>query len=154
MSKATNTKLMDTEPGGENTQQLVTCRYESQDTFTKSPKKSTGQFGATEPAEDNEADVHRASQKAARGEKTAENIRFGEAISEHGFGGETLGNTGSAKSNLAGKGGEGVIGKDSAGGRTRRSQGSCGEGMDSEERVRLERARREMGYGEGSGVGG
>ncbi|KAG4418026.1 hypothetical protein IFR04_008846 [Cadophora malorum] len=147
MSKATNTKLMDTEPGGENTQ------YESQDTFTKSPKKSTGQFGATEPTEDNEADVHRASQKATRGEKTAENIRFGEAISEHGFGGETLGNTGSAKSNLAGKDGEGDVSA-GAGGRTRRSQGSFGEGMDSEERVRLERARRDMGYGEGSGVGG
>ncbi|KAH7407417.1 hypothetical protein BKA64DRAFT_721232 [Cadophora sp. MPI-SDFR-AT-0126] len=141
MSKATNTKLMDTEPGGENTQ------YESQDTFTKSPKKSTGQLGATAPTEDNEADVHRASQKSARGEKTAENIRFGEAISEHGFGGETLGNTGEAKSSLPGKG-------EGTGGRTRRSQGSFGEGMDSEERVRLERARREMGYGEGSGVGG
>lgn len=111
---------------------------------------------ATEPTEDNEADVHRASQKAARGEKTAENIRFGEAISEHGFGGETLGNTGSAKSNLAGKEGEGagVSAGAGAGGRTRRSQGSFGEGMDSEERVRLERTRREMGYGEGSGVGG
>ncbi|KAK0100888.1 hypothetical protein ONS95_007332 [Cadophora gregata] len=144
MSKATNTKLMDTEPGGENTQ------YESQDTFTKSPKKSTGQFGATAETEDNEADVHRASQKAARGEKTAENVRFGEAISEHGFGGETVGNTGRANNSS----GMSTGGKEGASGRTRRSQGSFGEGMDSEERVRLERARREMGYEEGSGVGG
>ncbi len=32
-----------------------------------------------------------------RGEQTAENIRYGEAISEHGFGGETLGNSGEAE---------------------------------------------------------
>ena len=57
---------------------------------------------------------------------------------------------------MAGKDGEGagVSAGAEAGGRTRRSQGSFGEGMDSEERVRLERTRREMGYGEGSGVGG
>ncbi|KAH6722027.1 hypothetical protein BKA61DRAFT_538811, partial [Leptodontidium sp. MPI-SDFR-AT-0119] len=119
MSKATITKLMDTEPGGENTQ------YESEDTFVKHPKKSTGQFGATQPEEDTEADVHRAAQKQERGEKTAENVRYGEAISEHGFGGETVGNSGKA---------------DDA-------------GQTSSERIRLERARGEMGYGEGSGVG-
>lgn len=54
---------------------------------------------------------------------------------------------------MAGKDGEGDVSA-GAGGRTRRSQGSFGEGMDSEERVRLERARGDMGYGEGSGVGG
>ncbi|KAG4435364.1 hypothetical protein IFR05_009150 [Cadophora sp. M221] len=117
MSKETNTKLMDTEPGGENTQ------YESQDTFIKNPMKSTGQFGE----EDTEADVPRSAQKQERGDKTAENVRYGEAISEHGFGGETVGNSGKA---------------DDAG------------QTSSEERVRLERARREMGYGEGSRVGG
>ena len=35
-------------------------------------------------------------EKGERGEKTAENIRYGEAISEHGFGGETTGNSGVA----------------------------------------------------------
>ncbi|KAH7356977.1 hypothetical protein BKA65DRAFT_495894 [Rhexocercosporidium sp. MPI-PUGE-AT-0058] len=125
MSKATNTKLMDTEPGGENTQ------YESQDTFVRPPKKSTGQFGATQPSEDTEADVHRAAQQQERGEKTAENVRYGEAISEHGLGGETVGNSGKADDVSAGNG-----------------------GTSSEERVKQERARREMGYGEGSGVGG
>jgi hypothetical protein len=33
-------------------------------------------------------------EKAERGEKTAENVRYGEAIREHGFGGETVGNSG------------------------------------------------------------
>ncbi|KAK2627544.1 hypothetical protein QTJ16_003510 [Diplocarpon rosae] len=89
MSKATNTKLMDTEPGGENTQ------YESQNTFTQPPKKSTGQFG-TDSNETTEAEVQQATEKRERGEKTAEKIRYGEAISEHGFGGETVGNSGEA----------------------------------------------------------
>ena len=34
--------------------------------------------------------------KAARGEQTAENIRYGQAISEQGFGGTTVGNSGAA----------------------------------------------------------
>lgn len=37
-----------------------------------------------------------AKQKAERGEKTAENIRYGQAISESGVGGFTSGNSGSA----------------------------------------------------------
>ncbi|TVY22901.1 hypothetical protein LHYA1_G008112 [Lachnellula hyalina] len=85
MSQATNTKLMDTEPGGENTQ------YESVNTFTKPHAKAKGQFGDSNP---NEADQQAAKEKKDRGEKTAENVRYGEAISEHGFGGETVGNEG------------------------------------------------------------
>ncbi|TVY57328.1 hypothetical protein LCER1_G001769 [Lachnellula cervina] len=85
MSQATNTKLMDTEPGGENTQ------YESANTFTKPHAKSEGQFGDSNP---NEADQQAQKQKRERGEKTAENVRYGEAISEHGFGGETGGEWG------------------------------------------------------------
>jgi hypothetical protein len=44
----------------------------------------------------NEAKLQLDQQKQERGEQTAENIRYGEAISEHGFGGETIGNTGEA----------------------------------------------------------
>jgi len=76
---------MDTEPGGENTQ------YESVNTFTKPHAKAEGQFGDSNP---NEADQQAAKEKKERGEKTAENVRYGEAISEHGFGGETVGNDG------------------------------------------------------------
>jgi len=35
-------------------------------------------------------------EKRARGEKTAENVRFGQAVSESGFGGRTVGNSGTA----------------------------------------------------------
>jgi len=69
-------------------------------------------------------------EKNERGEKTAENIRYGEAISEHGFGGETTGNSGQA------------------------NQGT-GYGFtelrdNSEDAVKT---REEQGYGPGSGVG-
>ncbi|KAF5872865.1 uncharacterized protein Bfra_008141 [Botrytis fragariae] len=83
MTEATHTKLMDTERGGENTQ------YESQNIFTQSPAKDQGTFGdSTGPSE---ATLQKAAEHKARGERTAENIRYGEAISEHGFGGETVG---------------------------------------------------------------
>ena len=35
-----------------------------------------------------------AQQQKERGEQTAENVRYGEALSEHGFGGETTTNSG------------------------------------------------------------
>jgi hypothetical protein len=43
----------------------------------------------------NEASKQAQADKTAREEKTAENVRFGESISEHGFGGKTAGNSGS-----------------------------------------------------------
>jgi hypothetical protein len=170
MSDATNTRLMDTSPGGENTQFVppptplnpllkllplspytniyLNTRYESTATFTKPHAKSSGQFGGTfsfssslkshsilnqtslatkliitcnSDSNTTEASQQAQDQKKERGEKTAENIRFGESISEHGFGGETVGNT-----------------------------GAPGLGSESEG----EQTRREQGYGGGSGVGG
>jgi len=106
MSEATNTKLMDTEPGGENSQ------YESTATFTKPHSKSEGQFGDSTPTEASQVSQ---KEKAERGEKTAENVRYGEAISEHGFGGETVGN----------EGGVGV-GEGKTTGQVRRAQGYGG----------------------------
>ena len=41
-------------------------------------------------------DSQLSQEKNERGEKTAENIRYGESLSEHGFGGETTGKSGSA----------------------------------------------------------
>ena len=78
----------------------------------------------------NEAKQEANQHERERGEHTAENIRYGEAISEHGFGGETLGNTGEANQ------GAGVGGKaeDANGGQLRST-------------------RREQGYSGGSGVG-
>ncbi|KAE9375739.1 hypothetical protein N431DRAFT_437245 [Stipitochalara longipes BDJ] len=124
MTEAKNTGMMDTEPGGENTQ------YESANTFTKPHAKSQGQFSDPNP---NEAKQQLEQQKRERGEQTAENIRYGETISEHGFGGETVGNSGEANQG-AGFGREVEDGDGNA----------DGNGQ----------MRREQGYGGGSEVGG
>lgn len=72
-----------------------------------------------------EAKQEASQHERERGEQTAENIRYGEAISEHGFGGETLGNSGETNNQGAG---------DADGGELRST-------------------RREQGYSGGSGVG-
>jgi hypothetical protein len=105
---------MDTEIGGEQTQYAITSqpterrnplankktntrpsRYESEHTDTVPHKKSGGQLGQAETSVDVQPEAA-AKQKAERGEKTAENIRYGQAISESGVGGFTTGSEGSA----------------------------------------------------------
>lgn len=71
-----------------------------------------------------EATTQAEEKKAERGERTAENIRFGESISEHGFGGETVGNS-----------------------------GGVSDGERSKDEEEGESVRKAMGYGGGSGVG-
>jgi len=68
------------------------------------------------------------NEKKQREEQIAENIRYGKAISEHGFGGETTGNLGGANQ-------EAGFGKRTG---------------DGEEEGKMRRAQ---GYGGGSGVG-
>ena len=46
--------------------------------------------------ETTEADVQAAQQKKQRGERTAENIRYGQNLSQHGYGGETTANNGTS----------------------------------------------------------
>lgn len=61
-------------------------------------KKSTGQLGnaadntTTDPSKTSEG----AQQQAERGEKTAENIRYGQTVSEGGMGGMTNASSGEA----------------------------------------------------------
>ncbi|KAG0646266.1 hypothetical protein D0Z07_8260 [Hyphodiscus hymeniophilus] len=123
MSKSSE-NLMDIEAGGEQTQ------YEGSSTFVKPHAKESGQFNDSTTAESTEAWQSEAREKKERGEKTAENVRYGEAISEHGFGGETVGNSGSANQG-SGYGGTEKDGEGDGNGQT----------------------RREQGYGGGSGVG-
>lgn len=73
------------------------------------------------------ADEQASAEKTERGERTAENVRYGEAISEHGFGGETTNDVGKA------------------------TQGDYGEIEDQS--IQGQQSRREQGYGGGSGVG-
>lgn len=62
-------------------------------------------------------------EKEERGEKAAANVRYGETISEHGFGGDTVRNSGSAEQGV-GFGGTEDEGRE--GGQTRREQGYGG----------------------------
>lgn len=87
-SDMSSNKLMETERGGESTQ------YESIHTVTKPHSKQSGQLGdATDHTEmaDEASNVD-----AERGEKTAENVRYGQNISESGMGGMTTTTTGTA----------------------------------------------------------
>jgi hypothetical protein len=82
----------------------------------------------------NEAKQEANQHERERGEQTAENIRYREAISEHGFGGETLGNSGEA--NQAAGVGFGI-----------------GEEAGDTDGGELRSTRREQGYSGGSAVG-
>ncbi|MCJ1313294.1 hypothetical protein MMC25_006971 [Agyrium rufum] len=78
--------MMDTEPGGENTQ------YESIATHNQPHAKDAGQLGdRSAPTEAAELAAH---EKTERGQATAENIRYGQTISEQGFGGQTTSSNG------------------------------------------------------------
>ncbi|CAO1604579.1 hypothetical protein XANCAGTX0491_008125 [Xanthoria calcicola] len=114
--------LMDTEPGGEGDQ------YESIQTVTNPHSKQGGQMG--EPETQTDAVQEQQDQdRAARGARTAENVRYGQTISEGGMGGKTTEAGGTA--NQGGYGSiDGQAGQDSA-----------------------EETRQEQGYGPGSGVG-
>ncbi|TKA81102.1 hypothetical protein B0A49_00397 [Cryomyces minteri] len=84
--------LMDTEAGGEGTQ------YESIQTVTEPHKKSSGQLGGAEPhtaAPPSDASVPTEGGAGnARGDRTAENIRYGQNTSESGMGGMTTTSSG------------------------------------------------------------
>jgi hypothetical protein len=73
----------------------VSCRYESEHNDVIPQKKSGGQMGEPQTAVDVQPEAA-AKAKAERGEKTAENIRYGQSISETGAGGFTTTSSGSA----------------------------------------------------------
>ncbi|KAF6237878.1 hypothetical protein HO173_004079 [Letharia columbiana] len=114
--------LMDTEAGGEGSQ------YESIQTVTEPHSKQGGQMGEEETQPD-AVTSQQEQQKAERGAKTAENVRYGQTISEGGMGGKTTEAGGSANQD-----GFGPLG----------AQGGT---EDAEE------SRRDQGYGPGSGIG-
>lgn len=96
--------------------------------LTPDTDSSSSSLGPTE------ASTAAAEAHAARGEKTAENIRYGESLSEHGFGGETTGNDGTANDGAYGR-------QEAIGGERRGKEEATG-------------SREASGYGRGSGVGG
>lgn len=67
---------MKTEIGGEQTQ------YESITSTAPPHSKSGGQLGSVETTENPEETEEGKAEKAAKGKKTAENMRYGQGISE------------------------------------------------------------------------
>ncbi|KAF2498119.1 hypothetical protein BU16DRAFT_456633 [Lophium mytilinum] len=138
-------KLMDTEPGGENTQ------YESINEFTKAPKKESGQLGGMQPSQilpilyrstlcppsqyptdtSTPAATEDKNEANSVGITPADKIRYGQALQEGGMGGKTEGGLESNTSTSDG------LGREEEG----EQSGNGG-------------ARAAQGYGEGSGVGG
>jgi hypothetical protein len=118
-------------------------RYESLNTFNAPPAREEGQFSGKWPlvfalwvcfngeadSADTEATQQAQQEMLARGGRTAENIRYSEAISEHGFGGETKNIAGSAE------------------------QEGYGRAEALEETSDPAQTRREQGYGKGPEVG-
>jgi len=118
---------METTPGGENTP------YESTNTFTKPHSKQGGQL--SDPSTDIPADAP-SGPTAERAAKTAENIRYGQAMSEQGMGGKTAPSANSGEGNVDGGFG-GTVSQEGAGAvdaaDERRAQGYGGEkDMDRE----------------------
>jgi len=111
---------MDTVPGGE------TPQYESIKTVTKPTERQEGQLG-----DESAASAERSEDllKAEKGENTAENVRYGQNVSESGQGGMTTGMGGSA--NQDGNGGT--------------------KAQDGDEK--LVNARREQGHGPMPNIG-
>lgn len=85
-----SSSLMSTEPGGEQSQ------YEAAATENQPHKKSGGQMGQASSTEKPSRTDEAAQAREQRGEQTAENIRYGQTISEGGMGGMTEGMKGSA----------------------------------------------------------
>lgn len=82
---------MSTAPGGEEQNQ-----YESAITENVPSSKSGGQLGQAATTENPSKTADAAQQQSERGEKTAENIRYGQTISEGGMGGMTSTQSGGA----------------------------------------------------------
>jgi len=108
---------MDTEPGGESNQ------YESIRTVTEPAEKQSGQLGGGLPNTSEDT----SGVSADRGQQTADNMRYGQNVSESGMGGMTTTSSGDAQ------------------------QGGYGgaEAQDTE----LKNTRREQGMGPGNDVG-
>ncbi|CAK4031645.1 Hypothetical predicted protein [Lecanosticta acicola] len=118
-----SSNLMDTEKGGEQTQ------YEATHVDQVPHKKSGGQLGDSETTTDPGNTDGAAEARSARGQKTAENIRYGQAISEGGMSGFTTGQAGSA------------------------TQGGYGRKADEAESGDAAQSRRAAGYGDEQGHG-
>ncbi|OBT96878.2 hypothetical protein VE01_05428 [Pseudogymnoascus verrucosus] len=154
MSQPTNTKLMDTSPGGESFNQ-----YDEATVFTSPNTEQKPNFG--DDAIPPRGPALSAQQKTARERKDHrdQNRRYEEAISEHGFGGTTMGTTHTTTSTRPRRGSvddNGESGVNITATREEQQQQRRHSSYETSPEVEEKevRDRKRQGYGEGSGVGG
>jgi hypothetical protein len=137
-------KLMDTEPGGEQTQ------YEGVHTFVDPHNKQAGQLGGMQPFPQlivrslNPADPSTGTstqppkapvdEPNTQGVTKADKIRYGQSIQEGGMGGKTTSSTGEANSE-GGFGGTKAISEDTDGFRKERREQGYGGGKDMDRNI-------------------
>jgi len=123
-----SSNLMDTEPGGEQTQ------YEGVHTFVKPHAKEAGQLGdASEGATDTLKNMA-ADEPNTHGISKSDKIRYGQSIQEGGMGGKTAGMTGAAGQEGGFGGTKAVDGQDNGIAKERREQG-YGGGKDMDRNI-------------------
>lgn len=115
------------ETGGEQT------GYEDALTENVPAKKSGGQMGQPSTTENPSNTDAAAQQKADRGEQTAENIRYGQSISEGGMGGMTSNQGGEAAE--SGYGRVKDAGSEDKGGAEERRQAGYGGSKDMDREI-------------------
>ncbi|KAF1939154.1 hypothetical protein EJ02DRAFT_265310 [Clathrospora elynae] len=114
-------KLMDTSPGGQQTQ------YEGVHAFVEPHAKQAGQLGDPSTHTSTEQKNISASDKPnTQGVSPADKIRYGQSIQEGGMGGKTTSSTGEAKSEGGFGGTKAVDGEDGGEEKERRAQGYGG----------------------------
>ncbi|KAF1916935.1 hypothetical protein BDU57DRAFT_539164 [Ampelomyces quisqualis] len=121
-------KLMDTEPGGQQTQ------YEGIHTFVEPHAKQPGQLG--DPATHTSTQPPNApvDQPNTQGVSNADKIRYGQSIQEGGAGGKTMGSTGQANAEVGFGGTKGMEEKEDGFEKERREQG-YGGGKDMDRKI-------------------
>ena len=121
-------KLMDTEPGGEQTQ------YEGTHTFVEPHDKQTGQLGDPATGTSTQPPKTPVDEPNTQGVTKADKIRYGQSIQEGGMGGKTTSSTGEANSE-GGFGGTKAISEDADGFRKERREQGYGGGKDMDRNI-------------------
>ncbi|KAF2848848.1 hypothetical protein T440DRAFT_469918 [Plenodomus tracheiphilus IPT5] len=115
-----SSNLMDTEPGGEQTQ------YEGVHTFVEPHAKQAGQLGNPSEGTTEAPDKRATDEPNTQGITKADKIRYGQSIQEGGVGGKTTSSTGEAHQEGGYGGTKAVDDDDDSAAKQRRQQGYGG----------------------------
>ncbi|KAI8934592.1 hypothetical protein NX059_008288 [Plenodomus lindquistii] len=123
-----SSKLMDTEPGGEQTQ------YEGVHTFVEPHAKQAGQLGDPSEGTTSTPNKKATDEPNTQGVSKADKIRYGQSIQEGGMGGKTTSSTGEAVQE-GGYGGTKAVDEDGDSAAKQRKQQGYGAGEDMDRNI-------------------